>query len=182
MIFKRTRDKPSHASSHTPIFILCLPNFECKTKKIRYNKSDWIHKWLSTMKSKTPLHKRIHRNTVKVSIQKWDHTTENQAKRSGLNFFLFMLISQQIAAFWRLSFWRIKADRSKKNYNYIIGYLALETYQNICCRLKPLSIWSLNCFHHYSNNMKQLRSILRLTIFNIFSPSLKASKKFINIF
>lgn len=29
-------------------------------------------------------------------------------------FFLFMLISQQIAAFWRLSFWRIKADRSKK--------------------------------------------------------------------
>lgn len=97
-------------------------------------------------------------------------------------FFLFMLISQQIAAFWRLSFWRIKADRSKKNYNYIIGYLALKTYQNICCRLQPLSIWSLNCFHHYSNNMKQLRSILRLTIFNIFSPSLKASKKFINIF
>lgn len=97
-------------------------------------------------------------------------------------FFLFMLISQQIAAFWRLSFWRIKADRSKKNYNYIIGYLALETYQNICCRLQPLSIWSLNCFHHYSINMKQLRSILRLTIFNIFSPSLKASKKFINIF
>lgn len=26
-------------------------------------------------------------------------------------FFLFMLISQQIAAFWRLSFWRNKADR-----------------------------------------------------------------------
>lgn len=126
--------------------------------------------WTYTQKYSKSLHSEMGSHNWKSSQEIW------------FEFFLFMLISQQIAAFWRLSFWRIKADRSKKNYNYIIGYLALKTYQNICCRLQPLSIWSLNCFHHYSNNMKQLRSILRLTIFNIFSPSLKASKKFINIF
>lgn len=150
----------THQSSSFVCRISCV-----KQKKIRYIKSDWIHIWLSTMKNKTPLHKRVHRNKSlhsEMGSHNWEASHEIWFE------FLFMLISQQIAAFWRLSFWGIKADRSKKIYNYIIGYLALATYQNICSRLQPLSIWSLNCFHHYINNMKQLRNILRLTTSTYF--------------